>query len=224
MKRKGLFWQLTEHGDSSKRVRKHRALRLSGPTDKFESEEEEAEWVSKYTTETLKEMKRFLTHFNTYTDPEADRLISWKAPFCVEIGMRQDRADLAAHLERGKNVLSELVRFGEENNQLMRRLHGKQNDSEHNSPNQDVGASIEALVKQLEKIEERIKPAPSLGNAPTTRAVFIEQIWGALKDAGYGLRQGSRIMARGFEICGLESGHESKRENSIYQTIRNLEV
>jgi len=90
-----------------------------------------------------------------------------------------------------------------------------------------LARSFEWLGNQLRIVENWLVQARECkpkGNFPTTRSLCVVEIWEALKPHDVSMRAAARIMSEAFECVGLEAGDGKKRQESIYQAIREHEV
>lgn len=184
------------------------------PAD-LEPEEREARWIAEKNNEMEEDLIDFLSRHSSRE--EVIESLDWKSKDFLEVGSRRFTEQYEASLRNATKYLSQLTECFEENFWLT---------LDNNPPPDDPRVSPK-LMESLEFIDqhlaERIRrhSPKDYGNFRSNRATAILGIWPALRDAGYTMRAAARIMARAFEIAGKESGEDSKRRESIYQTIRN---
>lgn len=218
MNRKGIYW--TEPYDEElSSVQEHRLKYFGDKSNTFQGEADEAEWILDCILAYREDSRDFLIKIYK-SEVRADEEHEWNSSFWVEKNFRETERTTVELSKKGRKGITLIKHFFEENDYLMYSF------TENGEPYFDTSIvnAIELLEERVSRLESGKKRLKGLGNIPTNRAVAIELVWEALSPTGISMRMASRVIAEGFEMAGLETGSKAKRQESIYQTIRNLSL
>lgn len=176
-------------------------------------------WVARHLEEHRQRDRDFLTNVIGMPGCEVDELLSWDGQSCWELLERRSDRSSAAAIEEAQAALNNLA-----------RVFNSRPDFHWKSPEQPGGRiTVDSQVSEAFKvlqtaIERKPRPDPRGGNPKHNRSEFILYVAPAVLSQGYTMNACARILAKAFEMAGVESGDQDKRASTIYQTIRNAQL
>jgi len=193
-----------------------RAILVQDPPEHERNEDLEVEWITRYLELKRAGEKWFLVEMAGIPVSDVDKLLEWTRRSAWETLQRQAVRSVRDDVEEAGRILNKLVSIFNRRPTFFWQKATR--------PGGEITRDLEVnkafhILRQA--IESQLVPEAEITNFGTNRSNYILIIWPALDQLNYSMRAASRIIARAFEACGLEGGEDEKRQESIYQAIRN---
>lgn len=187
--------------------------------DGLDVESREVFWITKYVVFT--EAKNRAIIASIFGDSAVDDLADWNSHWWPERSERQNWKSEKQNIEKAQKAFETLRACFDEDFALKKHFSVEGDGISEDPMYLQAFGWIEqrlALVRRCGRYDSNQFESNYISN----RSAAILDIWPALETEGFGFRPAARIIAEAFKQAGLESGDDKRREDSIYQAIRNV--